>query len=258
MGPLRQATQVCPTDALQMPRGPSGPTITNACVGCGLCAMRCPVGAISLHRNAGEPLAIVEPPDAMGGLYAIEGAEDLFFVQRSELVEMLEWSGEDSADLVDLLYVRSFPLRQGEFYRLVAALFTVAGFPVWRPVQGDPNNRVDLILVDDKDSLPVEVKSQTEVSVINVKSVQQALENKLILDERAFLPSQPSSSTLVVGYDYPPVRSDVNELIDDIHHAYGIRIGLVSMKRLYRLALDRTMTGSPVPRTILNLLKGPL
>ena len=194
----------------------------------------------------------------MDGLYAIEGDEDLFFVQRSELVEMLEWSGGESAELVDLLYVRSFPLRQGDFYPLVAALFTVAGFPVWRPVQGDTNNRVDLILVDDEDSLPVEIKSQTEVSVINVKSVQQALENKIILDERAFLPSQPASSTLVVGYDYPPVRSDVNELIDDIHHAYDIRIGLVSMKRLYKLALDRTMTRSPVPRTVLNLLKGPL
>jgi hypothetical protein len=219
--------------------------------------MRCPVGAISVRANASYG-AVVEPPNTTDGLYAIEGDDDLFFVRRNELVELLDWSEEDPSELIDLLYVRSFTLRQGDFYPLVAALFTVAGFPVWRPVQGDTNNRVDLILVDDEDSLPVEVKSQTEVSVINVKSVQQALENKIILDERAFLPSQPSSSTLVVGYGYPPVRSDVIELIDDIYHAYDIRIGLVSMKRLYRLALERTMTGSPAPRSVLNSLKGPL
>jgi ferredoxin len=236
----------------------NGPTITKDCIGCGLCAMRCPVGAISVSKRAGVSGAVVKVPDTSDDIYAIESDEDVFFVQRDKLAQMLKWSDEDPDELVNMLYIQSLPLRQGHFYPLVAALFTLAGFPVWRPVQGDTNNRIDLILIDRDDSLPVEVKSRTEVSVINVKSVQQALENKLILDKRAFLKSRPSSSTLVVGYDYPPARSDVIELIDDIHQAYDIRIGLVSIKQLYKLALKRSMTGIPPSRTVLNSLKGPL
>lgn len=258
MGPLRQATQVCPADAIRSPRSTAGPTITNACVGCGICAMRCPVGAISILHDAVDPTVSVESAAPEDGLYAAEPDDDRFFARRDGFLNRLQWSDGDSDDLVALLSARSHPLRQGHFYPLVAALFTIAGFPAWRPVQGDTNNRIDLILVDEQDSLPVEVKSQTEVSAINVKSVQQALENKIILDQRAFLPSQRSSSTLVVGYAYPPVRSDVSELVEDVHRAYGIRIGLISIPRLYALALQRITSGSPLPRTMLNSLKGPL
>lgn len=256
-GALRQATQVCPTDAIKHPRSLHGPVITAECVGCGVCAMRCPVGAIAVSdmARAGATVHTAETGDLA---YRVASDALEFFRARGDLAKRLVWSERSASPLADLLWSRSLPLRQSSFYPLVAALFTVAGFPVWRPAQGDTNNRVDVILVDDEDSLPVEVKSASEVSVINVKSVQQALENKIVLDERAYLPSRPSSSTLVVGYEYPPARSDVTELVEDIYSAYKISVGLVSMRRLYELALERTITGVGVSRGAFSSLRGPL
>ncbi|MDA8068770.1 MAG: hypothetical protein M0T77_09195, partial [Actinomycetota bacterium] len=133
-----------------------------------------------------------------------------------------------------------------------------AGFPAWRPPQGDTSNRIDLILIERDDSLPVEVKSRTEVAAINVKSVQQALENKILIDERDLPTTQRGSSTLVVGYEYPPARSAVDELLGDIKTAYGIRIGLISLRALYVLALTRVITGVSVPWEHLSRLEGRL
>ncbi len=159
---------------------------------------------------------------------------------------------------MDVLGPRSAGLSQSAFYPLVASLFLQSGFPVWRGAPGDTSSRFDLLLVDEEDSLPVEVKSRPESAVINVKSIQQALENKIILDSRAFHASRRESSTLVVGYEYPPARSDVSELIRHIDRAYEIRVGLVSISRLYDLAVERSVTGRTWPRAILSALKGPL
>jgi hypothetical protein len=160
--------------------------------------------------------------------------------------------------LADVLYPRAATLFQSEFYPLVAALFSLAGFPAWRPPPGDTSNRIDLILIDREDSVPVEVKSRTEVDAINVKSIQQALENKILLDERELPQAKRDASTLVVGYEHPPIRSGVNELVRDIKAAYGISIGLISLRDLYVLALSRVITGVPIPRETLSRLEGSL
>jgi len=201
----------------------------------------------------------VEPPNDADGWYRVEEDPVAFVEDRNRLRDSLVWFDErGGGELVDLLVQRSALLSKTAFYPLVASLFLQSGFPVWRGAPGDTSSRFDLLLVDEEDSLPVEVKSRPESAIINVKSIQQALENKIILDNRAFHASRRESSTLVVGYEYPPARSDATELIDDIDRAYGIRVGLVSIRRLYELAVERSVTGRSQPRALLAGLKGPL
>ena len=225
----------------------------DTCISCGLCAVRCPIGAISLAPNGRFTVA---PADLNESQPALD--QDDFVANRLQQTAVCEWSKNDWAEVTRNLATRSIPLLHGDFYGLIARLFNAAGLPTWQPRPGDTSNRIDLILADEVDSLPVEIKSFAESPVINVKSVQQALENRIVLDSRKFLPSLPTSSTLVVGYDYPPTRSDVYELIEDVWKAFGINVGLISMVNLYELALRRQLQGAPTSRSRLGSLRGPL
>jgi hypothetical protein len=141
---------------------------------------------------------------------------------------------------------------------MVASLFEAAGLVSWRPPRGDTSNRIDLILIDSRDSLPVEIKSRTESEAINIKSVQQALENRVVLNERKFAPAVGKSASLVVGFSYPPSRSEVLKLVDDIWEVFTVRIGLISLSGLFDLALRATMQRKPTSQSDLNNLRGCL
>jgi Fe-S-cluster-containing hydrogenase component 2 len=244
--------QVCPVDAIHHARQELGPTVSDKCIECGLCVMRCPVGALALSEDG----VVVSPPSPALTTPAVDEAS--FFSARDAQETTVNWDDREWAKLATRLTEAATTHKQDAFYGLVANLFTAAGHPAWRPARGDTSNRVDLILIDDSDSLPVEVKSRAESPIINVKSVQQALENRVVMDQRDFAVTDPDSSTLVVGYAYPPVRSDVTELIEDIAVAFGVNVGLVSLNDLYRLALSALLAGEKPSRRLLSELKGRL
>ncbi len=244
---------VCPVNAIENARSETGPTIAAECVGCGLCVLRCPVGALQLGSTG---IVEVTQPDPTTTVLCTDHAE--FFASRDTVTNHVTWPEGTWDDLAARLAVAAEGLRQDTFYPLVAHLFTAAGHPGWLPARGDTSNRIDLILVNEVDSLPAEVKSATESRAINVKSIQQALENRVVLDERRFFAANPSSSTLVVGYEYPADSSDVAELIDDIAVAFDVRVGMISLVGLYRMALKRQLAGETTPRDTLATLKGRL
>ncbi len=244
------AISVCPVDAIHDARSETGPAVSDDCIGCGLCVMRCPVGAIQVDHDA---VAVIPPNPSVT---AAAADEPEFLTARSAHTPALDWPAETWLQVAARLAGGAVAHRQEAFYPLIARLFTAAGHPAWLPARGDTSNRIDLVLIDERDSLPVEVKSYTESATINVKSVQQALENRVVLDERAFFPADPLSSTLVVGFDYPPERSDVTELVNDIEAAFDVRVGLVSLIDLYRMALRKQLSGESIAREDVRTLRG--
>ena len=78
------------------------------------------------------------------------------------------------------------------------------------------------------------------------------------MDERSFHSTLPDSSSLVVALEYPPQRSDVSELIDDIFKTYNISIGLISIPKLVKLLFQTRLDGIIHKREILSKLRGPL
>lgn len=123
-----------------------------------------------------------------------------------------------------------------EFYEVVGDILETIGFDkVSVTREGDTNNRMDAIIIDKSQSIPIEIKSPREIEYINVKSVRQALENKIVLLSREFYPTKPQTTSLSIGFSYPNDRSGVYELIDDIYETFNIKIGIIDFEDLLKL-----------------------
>jgi len=126
-----------------------------------------------------------------------------------------------------------------EFYDYVGLIFSHIGFPnphVTR--EGDVNCRFDATLIDGKFTIPIEIKSPREDREINIKSIRQAFENKIVLLSRKFYPTQQDTTSLALAFEYPPSRSDIYELIDNIKDAFGYNIGIINIDDLLNLVYD--------------------
>lgn len=123
-----------------------------------------------------------------------------------------------------------------EFYEVIGDILKYLGFQkVSVTREGDTNNRMDAIIIDNMRSIPIEIKSPKEIEYINVKSVRQALENKIVLLSRSFYPTQNDVTSLAIGFQYPNDRSGVYELIEDINKTYGFKIGIIDFTDLLKL-----------------------
>ena len=246
-----QEIRVCPVDAINALQPPLEEIVKPECFGCGVCALRCPIGAIDIINSR----AIYR--DRGGEGQAVTDLED-FLLKRSEMLALSDWAEDEVDQLATRLAERAQALKQSEFYPLVERLFRSLGFDTWLPARGDTSNRIDLLIMVDGLAIPVEIKSKTETPVINVKAIQQALENRIVLESREIRNTDSEFTSLVVGYDYAPERSDVSELVSDIQAAFGIRIGMVTVKALYVLLLRTCVDKSFNPRSTLLHLAGSL
>lgn len=126
-----------------------------------------------------------------------------------------------------------------EFYEYIGLILNHIGFRDPLVVRkGDVNCRMDAIIIDNKDSIPIEIKSPGESKEINIKSIRQACENKVVILSRKFYNAYKQTTSLAIAFNYPPERSDVYELIDDIKNAYDLNIGIINIDDLLSLVWD--------------------
>ncbi len=126
-----------------------------------------------------------------------------------------------------------------EFYDIIGLILKHIGFENARVSrEGDVNNRMDAIIIDDENSIPIEIKSPGESKEINIKSIRQACENKVIILSRKFYKTTDNTTSLAIAFSYPPERSDVYELIEDIKKAYQFNIGIIDIDDLLSLVWD--------------------
>lgn len=149
-------------------------------------------------------------------------------------------------------------MKQSEFYALVCELLNSLGFDAKESRHGDTNNRMDAIIYDNKHSIGIEIKSPTETEYVNIKAIRQALENKIILLSRKWLPTDKPITSLAIGYKIPNKRSEVFELIDDIKNTYDINIGIIGIKTLFELAWTTIIEGKTVDKNKIVQLTGTL
>lgn len=144
-----------------------------------------------------------------------------------------------------------------EFYEVIAVLLGGLGFNnVQLSRDGDTNNRMDALIVDEIESIPIEIKSPMETEFINVKSIRQALENKIILLSRKFYPTKAETSSLAIGYKYPQDRSTVTQLIDDFYTTYGFCIGIIDFETLLKLYYNVVKDEMEFDLSTIHSLKG--
>ena len=110
---------------------------------------------------------------------------------------------------------------------------------------GDTNDRMDAKILGEFGIIPIEIKSPTETEKINVKSIRQALENKIVLLSRySDYGTSKEVTTLAIGFLNPNPRSDVTELIEDIHNAFNINVGILSITEIMELLMEKLIGGN--------------
>lgn len=144
------------------------------------------------------------------------------------------------------------------FYPHIGELLSIIGFNSNVTREGDVNCRFDATIIDNCYSIPIEIKSPREDNQINIKSIRQALENKIVLLSRKFYPTEYEITSLAIAQYYPHSRSDVFELIDDIYSAWKINIGIISLSDLLTLAFKVNREGYVLNLDYFNHLKGKL
>lgn len=149
-----------------------------------------------------------------------------------------------TAQAVEAFAQRHAGDNQDAFYPLVAALFRILGFECRPSRRGVNYDRADAMIVHTTDSIPIEIKSPGEETELSVKAIRQAVENKIILLSRQQFATRPQTTTLAVGFNPPNERSEVRELIGDVHRAYGFNVGVLDIRSLAALAFVAIQAGT--------------
>lgn len=122
--------------------------------------------------------------------------------------------------------------------------------------QGDNGARWDAIIIDDKRSIPIEIKSPKEAPHISIKAIQQALENKIVLLSRKPYITDNKTTSLAIGYYLPNERAEVNALISDIKNTYGYSIGVIDLKSLLAIVVSIVLEGKTFDKEQFYELEG--
>ena len=136
-------------------------------------------------------------------------------------------------------------MKQTDFYPLIADLLGfIFNRDAFAPSAGNNNMRYDVMIPDDKYSIPVEVKSPTEEEMLSVKAIRQALENKVLLLARKPYSTIFDVSSIACGYKVPNDRSDVYKLIEEVYETYKINISILDVETLIKAAFYCARTNS--------------
>lgn len=151
----------------------------------------------------------------------------------------------DLSEAVRTFVTKVSVMKQADFYPLIADLLGfIFNKNAFAPSAGNNNMRYDVMIPDEKYSIPVEVKSPTEEEMLSVKAIRQALENKVLLLARKPYPTIYEVSSIACGYKLPNDRSDVYKLIEEIYQAYKINISILDFETLIRAAFYCAKTNS--------------
>lgn len=234
---------VCPTDALRPAQ--VSMKASDACIGCGLCVLRCQFGAIQLVDARAEVAVARE------GYEVVE--RDAARVGCERILASRERSSGDTPGLVAIIQDHLIISGQASFYRFVASLLTALGLPARASNPGDTSLRMDAVCPHPIHSVPVEIKSPTEVATADLKSVRQALENHVIMRARNTDPTTAETATFAIGHEPVPVRSDATELAHDIEETYRVKIRLFSTAWLLGHLTDYVLNGRTIDADAMRL-----
>lgn len=221
-GPLRAfpgdpSLSVCPTDAIAWDEAAEAPIVdSEQCIGCGLCATRCPYGAITLGPDG---VAAVERDDPDGITTTSTSVESHTSTLRSGTLGSL--TAPFLREMPDVL--RSLADAQAAI--LARNLLLVCGHTASIRRKGDTNVRIDGVFRSPTDHIGV---FELEIGASPLDSLRALLEDIAVLDNR-FNVSVDELIPVSLIARLPSTRSEYYHVIDDINTVLGIQCRTVSL-----------------------------
>lgn len=179
--------------------------------------------------------------------------EDIEFLKEVEKLKSKRYS---SSDIINALFEKYKTATKDNFYPLISTIFKIIDFKCEYSRPGDNGARWDAIIIDDKRSIPIEIKSPTEEMHLSVKAIRQALENKIILLSRKTHITDKATTSLAVGYCLPNDRAEVSSLVENIKETYGYKIGVLDFKSLLTIAISILVDNKGFDKNKLYELEG--
>ena len=201
-----------PDDAIDWDEAGEVPTIdAENCIGCGLCAVRCPYGAISMRSDG---VALVEGGDP-DGITAIEtGAIEphVTIPRAGALGSLAEPFARKMPEIVT-------KLTDIQGTRLARNMLAACGVAASMRRKGDTNIRMDGLLRFASKQIGV-VELETGAAVL--ESPRALLEDVAVLHSRFGVPMADIVPVSMMGA-LPNVRAEYYQVIDDIAKVLGIQ-----------------------------------
>lgn len=196
---------VCPTDAIDWDQAGEVITIdTESCIGCGLCAVCCPYGAISIRSDG---VALVEGADPDGITTIETGAVEQHVTtpRAGALGDLAEPFARKIPEILNRL-------TDTQGTRLARNMLAACGVAASMRRKGDTNIRMDGLLSFASEQIGV-VELETGAAVL--ESPRALLEDIAVLHSRFGVPMADIVPVSVIGA-LPNVRAEYYQVIDDI------------------------------------------
>ena len=229
--PGDKTTDVCPVQAIKWDFDKERPVIdSRKCINCGLCASRCPVGAIYFNRK------IVINYEDSNAVKCLPASDENAKAQREQLSKLqhVKRGGvliQESDPLLEQIYGDLLNIRSNDHNTVVRNLLIGLGCNCSMRRIGDVYTRMDAVYSTVSESFgAVEVEFGRDT----LDASRGILDDIAVLHTRYGIPKE-TNDAVVVCLQLPNARQGYWQVIRDIRIVEGLRINTVTVGALLLL-----------------------
>ena len=237
--PVDRNSNVCPTSAISWAQNNEFPDIDKkACIMCGLCVSRCPVGAIYLNNNGAHvndkpnEHFVIQPESSnstdtkkIAELFKTINKKGIYLAESDILLEKFR----RKIEMVNQTQGQQFP------NHLARNLLIATGIGAAMRRRGDVYLRMDLLLG------PPGVKlgtGEVELGAEILAAPRNILDDIAVLVARYEL-TKEDIVPLIVSLDLPNLRSEYWQFIKDVREVLNLKINSITIGALAILIWNR-------------------